>query len=70
MTAGMKPPLRELRTQADVASWLAAGLALRRVPSQTDDDEHLIGQAIGACANELPALPPPGMIADVAHLFR
>ena len=69
MTAGMKPPLRELRTQADVASWLAAGLALRRVPSQSDDDDHLIGQAIGACANELPALPPPGMIADVAVLL-
>ena len=69
MTAGTKSPVRELRTQADVASWLAAGLALRRVPSQSDDDEHLIGQAIGACANELPSLPPPGMIADVAVLL-
>jgi vWA domain found in the FtsH ternary systems/N-terminal helical region fused to the FtsH ternary system vWA domain len=63
----VKAPVRELRTQADVASWLAAGLALRRVI--TEDDDALIAQAIGACANELPALPPPGMIADVAVLL-
>ncbi len=63
----MKPPIRELRTQADVASWLAAGLALRRVA--TEDDDQTIAQAIAACANELAALPPPGMIADVAVLL-
>ncbi|MEO6771780.1 MAG: hypothetical protein ABI467_02010 [Kofleriaceae bacterium] len=65
----MKAPLRELRTHADVASWLAAGLALRRVVTPGEDDEHLVAQAIAACANELPALPPPGMIADVAVLL-
>jgi len=63
----MKPAVRELRTQADVAAWLAAGLALRRV--LTEDDDHIVAQAIGACANELAALPPPGMIADVAVLL-
>ncbi len=63
----MKPAVRELRTQADVASWLAAGLALRRVV--TEDDDQLIASAIAACANELSSLPPPGMIADVAVLL-
>ncbi|HEY0251095.1 MAG TPA: hypothetical protein VGC41_06185, partial [Kofleriaceae bacterium] len=58
---------KELRTQADVASWLACGLALRRV--LTEDDEAVVAQAISACANELPALPPPGFIADVAVLL-
>jgi hypothetical protein len=59
-----KSPTRELRSAADVASWLAAGLMLRRVPS--DDD---CAQALIACANELPSLPPPGVIADVAALL-
>ena len=63
----MKAPVRELRTQADVAAWLAAGLALRRVV--TEDDEQVVAQAIGACANELASMPPPGMIADVAVLL-
>ena len=63
----MKPAVRELRTQEEVASWLAAGLALRRVV--TDDDDQLIASAIAACANELSSLPPPGMIADVAVLL-
>jgi hypothetical protein len=55
---------RELRIAADVAAWLAAGLALRRVPS---DDE--IAPAILACASELATMPPPGVIADVAALL-
>ena len=55
---------KELRTAADVASWLAAGLVLRRMPG---DDDH--AQAIIACANELPSLPPAGVIADVAALL-
>ncbi len=63
----MKAEIGELRTQADVASWLAAGLALRRVV--TEDDDQLIASAIAACANELSSLPPPGMIADVAVLL-
>ncbi len=57
----------ELRTNADVATWLAAGLGLRRVV--TADDDGLVAQAIMACANDLPALPPPGAIADVAVLL-
>jgi FtsH ternary system-like protein len=60
---------RELRTAADVASWLAAGLALRRVPPEVETDDQTVGQAISACANELSALPPPGMIADIATLL-
>ena len=63
----MKPAVRELRTQAEVASWLAAGLALRRVV--TEHDDQLTASAIAACANELSTLPPPGMIADVAVLL-
>ncbi|MDB4959384.1 MAG: hypothetical protein JWO36_6953 [Myxococcales bacterium] len=63
-TTKASPPARELRTAADVASWLATGLVLRRVPS---DDDH--AQAIIACANELASLPPPGVIADVAALL-
>ncbi|HEY3807123.1 MAG TPA: hypothetical protein VGL61_31190 [Kofleriaceae bacterium] len=59
---------RELRTQADVTAWLAAGLALRRV-TVDDNDDIGVGQAISTCANELAALPPPGMIADVATLL-
>lgn len=57
----------ELRTAGDVAAWLAAGLLLRRVFG--DDDDGIVAQAIAACANELPTLPPPGMIADVAVLL-
>jgi hypothetical protein len=64
----------ELRTAADVASWLAVGLALRRIvapepagPPGADDDA--VAGAIAACANELPALPPPGVIADIATLL-
>lgn len=57
---------KELRTAADVTSWLAAGLALARVPT---DDDALIAGAVMACANELPAMPPPGLIADVAVLL-
>lgn len=57
----------ELRSQADVASWLAAGLCLRRVAG--DDDDTAIAGAILACASELPAMPPPGVIADIAVLL-
>jgi hypothetical protein len=63
----MKPADRELRTQAEVSSWLAAGLALRRVVA--DDDDQRVASAVAACANELSSLPPPGMIADVAALL-
>jgi hypothetical protein len=62
----MTAPARELRTAADVASWVAAGLCLARVPSE---DDSTIGQAILACASELGALPPAGVIADVATLL-
>ena len=57
----------ELRSQADVANWLAAGLCLRRVSSE--DDDTAVASAIIACASELPAMPPPGVIADVAILL-
>jgi hypothetical protein len=62
----------ELRTAQDVASWVAAGLCLRRVvPNEPDPstDEMTIGQAILACASELGALPPAGVIADLAVLL-
>lgn len=58
---------RELRNQAEVASWLAAGLCLRRVPGA--DDDVIVAGSILACASELPAMPPPGVIADVAALL-
>jgi hypothetical protein len=58
----------ELRTPAEVGAWLAAGLMLRRV-FHDDSDEDVIARAIVACAHELPSLPPPGMIADVAILL-
>ncbi len=35
----------------------------------TVDDDDAVARAIIACANELPALPPPGVIADVASLL-
>jgi len=61
---------KELRTAGDVASWLAAGLLLRRVTSDDpDEDAALVSQAIVACANELSTLPPPGVIADLAVLL-
>jgi len=56
---------RELRSTADVTTWFAAGLLLRRVPG----DDDMPSQSIIACANELPALPPPGVIADIAALL-
>nr|MBA2545024.1 hypothetical protein [Deltaproteobacteria bacterium] len=63
----------ELRTAGDVASWVAAGLCLRRVVSTGEADlateEATIGQAILACASELGALPPAGVIADLAVLL-
>jgi hypothetical protein len=53
-----------------VQAWLAAGLALRRVNAPDEGgDDVAIAQAISSCANELAALPPPGMIADVATLL-
>jgi vWA domain found in the FtsH ternary systems/N-terminal helical region fused to the FtsH ternary system vWA domain len=53
-----------------VQAWLAAGLALRRVTQDgAAADDVAIAQAISSCANELAALPPPGMIADVATLL-
>ncbi|HEU0030179.1 MAG TPA: hypothetical protein VFQ53_06085 [Kofleriaceae bacterium] len=58
----------ELRSAAEVSSWVAAGLCLRRVPTETDEDAT-IGQAILACASELGALPPAGVIADVAVML-
>ena len=87
MTAIPSDARPELRTAAEVAAWIAAGLALRRVfavrpplaepapaPSPlfgapADEDDTLISQAILACASELGALPPPGVIADVAVLL-
>lgn len=61
---------KELRTAGDVAGWLAAGLLLRRVSSDSpEEDAALVSQAIVACANELSALPPPGVIADLAVLL-
>jgi len=66
----------ELRNAAEVASWLAVGLALRRiVPPELaaeaggPDDDAAVARAIAVCANELPALPPPGVIADIATLL-
>lgn len=60
----------ELRAQGEVASWLAAGLCLRRVPGASDgDDDIAIAGSILACASELATLPPPGVIADVASLL-
>jgi hypothetical protein len=67
-TTAAQTPRAELRTAADVATWVAAGLCLRRVPV-SDDDDMLISQAILACASELGALPPPGVISDVAVLL-
>lgn len=60
----------ELRVQADVASWLAAGLCLRRVRAEAEAEaEVTIAGSILACASELATLPPPGVIADVATLL-
>lgn len=61
----------ELRDAGDIARWLAAGLAMRRVlpvEAGRDDDER-VARAIVACANELSALPPPGVIADLSSLL-
>jgi hypothetical protein len=65
----MAPPRTELRAQADVTSWLAAGLCLRRVPGETEDDAAAVTRSIVMCAEELAAMPPPGVIADVAMLL-
>jgi len=71
----------ELRTASDVASWVAAGMCLRRVASdprlaEGEDaasaaaaEEATVGQAILACASELGALPPAGVIADLTALL-
>lgn len=64
----MIPARTELRAQADVASWLAAGLCLRRVQGDAADDVT-IGGSLLACASELATMPPPGVIADVANLL-
>lgn len=62
--------MNELRTASDVASWVAAGLCLRRVTTVASEDEDAaVSQAILACASELGALPPAGVIADVAALL-
>ena len=43
--------------------------ALEGTPTGTIDDEDAISRALVACANELSALPPPGVIADLAGLL-
>src|SRR5262249_25031061 len=63
-TSSIAGMTRELRSTADVTTWFAAGLLLRRV---ADDDPN---PAIVACATELPSLPPPGVIADIAALLN
>jgi hypothetical protein len=65
----MSPPRTELRAQADVTSWLAAGLGLRRVAGEAEDDAAAVTRSIVMCAEELAAMPPPGVIADVAMLL-
>ena len=65
----MSPPRTELRAQADVTSWLAAGLCLRRVAGEAEDDAAAVTRSIVMCAEELAAMPPPGVIADVAMLL-
>jgi len=73
----------ELRTAAEVARWLAVGMALRRIapapvaeePGGSPDGsldgsgDGAVAGAIVMCANELPSLPPPGVIADLAMLL-
>jgi hypothetical protein len=72
--------MTELRDVVEVARWLAGGLALRRIaPLEAGgppgdgrwagSDDAMVADAIRACANELPALPPPGVIADIALLL-
>lgn len=56
----------ELRASDEVATWLAAGLALRRVPGDTDG---AIAASLIACASELATLPPAGVVADLATLL-
>lgn len=56
----------ELRAADEVATWLAAGLALRRVPGDADG---AIAAALVACAGELGTLPPAGVIADLTLLL-
>ncbi len=56
----------EFRASDEVATWLAAGLALRRVPGDADG---AIAAAIIACAAELATLPPAGVVADLAMLL-
>jgi hypothetical protein len=59
----------ELRATADVTAWLGASLLLRRVPGLDGEDDGALATALVACAHELAALPPAGMIADVAALL-
>jgi hypothetical protein len=46
----MSPPRTELRAQADVTSWLAAGLGLRRVAGEAEDDAAAVTRSIVMCA--------------------
>jgi hypothetical protein len=68
----------ELRDAEDVVRWLAFGLTVRRIGPEPAgsggarrdiSDDDLVAGALRACANELPALPPPGVIADIATLL-
>jgi hypothetical protein len=66
----------EMRDAAEVERWLALGLAVRRiVPDAAEgglpepSDDELVGDALRACANELPTVPPPGVVADIATLL-
>ncbi|MGE3545670.1 MAG: hypothetical protein AB7L28_17160, partial [Kofleriaceae bacterium] len=59
---------RELRTAGEVASWLAAGLMASRVEAK--DSDSVVLRALSACANELPGMPPAGVIADVTGLLE
>lgn len=61
---------REIRDPEAVAAWLSTGLCLMRLDRPSGDSLARTIPWVQASISDAPALPPPGMIADVGRLLE
>ncbi len=59
----------ELRDQGDAERWLTIGLGLTRLVAPSPDELATVTPWLRASIDDLPALPPPGVIADLGRLL-
>ena len=61
--------LIELRDRQEAERWLLGGLALMRLAVPTADELALVTPWLLAAVDDVPALPPSGVIADLGRLL-